>query len=73
MKTDYIITGKLEGPIIAGEQITRSRVSIPINFSGAAFSGGVHTSGSHWGGKKSMVLSAARLRLTRTSTDEEGR
>ena len=67
VKTDYIITGRLEGPIVAREKIHRSGVSIPLNFSGGAFVGGVHTSGTHLGGKERMVLSAGSLTLHRTN------
>jgi hypothetical protein len=67
LKTDYIITGKLEGPIVAREKIHRSGVSIPLNFTGTNFVGGVHTSGTHVGGKGRMVLSARSLTLLRTN------
>ena len=65
VKTDYIITGKLSGPIVAAEGITRSGVKIPLNFVGRTFVGGVHTSGSAFGGKARMILSAASLTLRR--------
>ena len=65
VKTDYVLVGKLSGPLIAAEGIERSRVSIPVNFADGVFSGGVHTSGLHFGGKKRMVLSATGLRLIR--------
>jgi hypothetical protein len=68
LKTDYIIVGKLEGPVIASEQIVRSGVSIPLNFGGGVFSGGVHTSGTHVGDKQHMVLSAQSLALVRTNS-----
>jgi len=61
--TDYIITGGLDGPIVAAEDITRSSVKMPLNFSGGTFAGGVNTSGSDFGGKESMWLAAASLRL----------
>jgi hypothetical protein len=65
LKTDYIIHGTLKGPIVAAEEITRPRVSIPVNLDHGALSGGVATSGTMVGGKKSMVLSASSLKLTR--------
>jgi hypothetical protein len=71
LKTDYIITGKLTGPIIAQEKITRSAVSVPLNFTQGTFRGGVHTSGTHVGGKRTMVLSAAPLTLTRTNQEPQ--
>jgi hypothetical protein len=67
LKTDYVIVGKLKGPIVPREQISRSGVSIPLNFTGTNFVGGVHTSGTHVGGKKRMVLSAGSLTLVRTN------
>jgi len=66
LKTDYIIEGQLSGPIIAAEKISRTSVKMPLNFSGTNFVGGVHTSGSKFGGKRNMILSAAGLRLQRT-------
>ena len=65
LKTDYIITGNLDGAIVAGEGIRRERVSIPLHFHGNTFSGGLHTSGTKLGGKENMILSA-RLDLARS-------
>jgi hypothetical protein len=65
IKTDYIITGKLDGPIIAAENIRRDRVMLPLNWKNNRFEGGVATSGTKMGGAKSMVLSAGRLVLER--------
>jgi hypothetical protein len=58
IKTDYIITGDLNGPVIAAENIKRKGVMMPLTFATNAFKGAVHTSGTHVGGKKRMVLSA---------------
>lgn len=58
LKTDYIITGDLEGPIVAAEGISRSGVNIPLNWTGNGFKGGLHTTGNKFGGKKAMILSA---------------
>jgi hypothetical protein len=66
VKTGYIITGSLSGPIVAAESITRSSVKVPLNFTGGNFVGGIHTSGSKVGGKDRMILSGASLKLTRT-------
>jgi len=63
IKTDYIIVGQLSGPVIKAENIERKAVSIPLNFKGGAFSGGVHTSGSKIGGQSGMKLSASGLTL----------
>ena len=68
VKTDYIIRGKLRGPIVATENISRSAVSMPLNFTGAAFVGGVHSAGSMTGGKERMILSASSLTLMRTNS-----
>jgi hypothetical protein len=64
LATDYIITGELTGPIVAAENITRKSVSIPLDFTGTTFTGGLHTSGSKFGGKAKMILSAGFLTLT---------
>ncbi len=65
IRTDYIIVGKLEGPIIAAEKITRRSVKMPLNWIGSEFRGGVHTDGLKIGGKDHMILSASRLVLRR--------
>jgi hypothetical protein len=67
LKTDYIVRGDLRGPIVAAEQISRSAVSMPLNFTSAGFVGGIHSSGSKTGGKARMILSASSLKLTRTN------
>ena len=64
--SDYIITGGLEGPIVAADGITRSRVAIPLNFTDGMFEGGVNTSGALWGGKKSQGFVAQDLKLVRS-------
>jgi hypothetical protein len=63
LATDYIIKGELGGPVVAAESIKQDSVSIPLNFKGGAFVGGVHTSGSKFGGKEKMILSASSLTL----------
>jgi hypothetical protein len=65
LKTDYLVSGDLDGPIVAAENILRRSVSVPLNFYNGKFAGGVHTSGTHIGAKNSMVLSAAGLKLSR--------
>jgi hypothetical protein len=64
IETDYIIKGHLHGPIIAAEAITRARALMPLNFDGGLIKGGVATSGTWFGGKDSMVLTAGSLKLT---------
>jgi hypothetical protein len=66
LATDYIIRGGLDGPIVAAEGITLSSVAIPLNFKDGMFEGGVNTSGTDFGGKKSMCLAAAKLKLVRS-------
>jgi hypothetical protein len=63
--SDYIIHGTLKGPIVAAEEISRPRVSIPLNVNHGVFTGSVATSGTVVGGKNTMTLSAASLKLTR--------
>jgi hypothetical protein len=65
IKTDYIVVGKLEGPIIAAEGITRRTVKMPLNWTGSEFRGGIHTDGWQFGGKDHMILSASELVLRR--------
>ena len=65
IRTDYIIVGRLEGPIITAEGITRSEVKMPLTWAGSEFRGSVHTDGWSFGGKDRMVLSASRLVLRR--------
>ena len=65
IKTDFIIEGDLQGPIIASQKITRKSVKIPLNFDGVQFTGGLHTSGQAIGGQARMKLSASQLTLTR--------
>jgi hypothetical protein len=65
IKTDYIVTGRLEGPIIAAEGVTRPGVKMPLNWTGSEFRGGVNTEGWKVGGKEHMVLTAQRLVLRR--------
>jgi len=68
--SDYIIEGKLNGPIVATESITRDRVFIPLNFKDGIFAGGIITSGSNclFAGteerKARMALTAMSLKLT---------
>lgn len=46
LATDYIVTGKLDGAIVAAEGITRDVIYIPLNFNDNSFVGGINTSGS---------------------------
>ena len=63
LASDYIISGNLEGAMVAAEGISRERVMMPLNFSGGSFKGGLNSSGSKFGGKDRMTLSAMSLTL----------
>lgn len=65
IKTDYIVSGKLRGPVIASEHIQRAEVKMPLNWNGREFSGSLHTSGSAFGGAQRMVFTVFHLHLTR--------
>jgi len=65
IKTDYIVSGQLVGPVIAAAHIQRDAVKLPLNWNGSAFTGALHTSGSAFGGADRMVFTAFHLRLTR--------
>lgn len=65
LATDYIIKGRLSGPVVAAEDIRREGVSIPLDFTAGGFAGGIHTSGSKLAGKERWILSASRLALRR--------
>jgi hypothetical protein len=65
IKTDYIVEGKLRGPVISAEHVQRDAVKMPLMWDGTEFSGGLHTSGSPFGGAARMVFSATHLHLTR--------
>lgn len=69
--TDYIITGGLEGPIIASEGIARDSFTMPLNRSEETLVGGVHAGRSKFGGRESMMLSATRMRLSRKSAETQ--
>jgi hypothetical protein len=58
IKTDWIIDGRLEGPIIAAENVVRDEVMMPLNWNGSSFDGGIATSGSKIGGHDSMAFTA---------------
>lgn len=65
LKTDWAVTGDLDGAVIKAEAIRRASVTIPLDWFDDHFEGGVNTSGTHFGGKESMWLAAGRLRLER--------
>ena len=63
IKTDYIITGRLQNCVIAGEGVCRDSVKIPLDWSKGHFTGGLQTNGTIAGGKNRMVFTVARLSL----------
>ncbi len=64
--SDYLIKGKLNGPIVATEGITRDGIFIPLNFTDGTLVGGINTTGQAFGGKDRMALSAESLKLIQT-------
>jgi opacity protein-like surface antigen len=60
---DFIVVGALQGPVIAAEGITRDRVYIPFDFKVGQLVGGLSTSGTTFGGKDSMILTAQQMKL----------
>jgi hypothetical protein len=74
LATDYIITGNLDGAIIAAEGIKRDKIYIPLNFKDNVFVGGINTSGalclfsSQETRKEKMAFSAMSLKLIRVSS-----
>ncbi len=64
--TDYLIMGGLDGPIVKAEDVTRSKVMMPLNFNDGTFEGGVNTSGTLFGGKAHMPFTASGLHLARS-------
>jgi hypothetical protein len=65
VKTDYIVRGALDGPVIAAEGVRRDGVSIPLDWNGEVWDAAVHTTGFEFGGKERMILTAGRLVLRR--------
>ena len=72
IKTDYIIRGELVGPIVAREKITRKSLSIPFNLVEGELRGGLTTSGSWFGGKEKMELSASKMALKKWKPQKKG-
>lgn len=69
-----LITGKLDGDIVAADGITRSQVTIICDFSNDSFNGQIDTNGSlcvfssNKTMKEKMALTAVGLKLTRPQT-----
>jgi hypothetical protein len=68
---DYRVDGKLQGDVIAAEQIHRDAVIVVFDRAAdGTLVGGVNSSGSKFGGKDSMILTAQRMRLTRVPASQ---
>jgi beta-lactamase regulating signal transducer with metallopeptidase domain len=72
IKTDWIIRGDLIGPVIKNENIEREYINLlfmDLDADGK-IKGGFHTSGTHIGTKKSMVMSGMDMVLKKISQDK---
>jgi hypothetical protein len=58
VKTDWLIDGRLEGPIIAAESVVREELMMPLDWKGSRFDGAIATSGSKIGDRDTMVFTA---------------
>ena len=66
-RNEHIVQGNLTGPVIARENIARQGVKIPLRLESDSIRGGIHTTGTKFGGKESMILTAFSLVLERVS------
>ncbi|MFG0318409.1 MAG: hypothetical protein ACF8XB_14140 [Planctomycetota bacterium JB042] len=55
--TDHIVSGKLDGPLIAAENVTRRAIDIPFDLKFGRLDGGFHSSGAHVGPPSTMKVS----------------
>jgi len=64
---EFLVEGNLSGPLVSDEEIYRDSAHYLLVdvTSHDRLSGGFHSSGSHIGGKKSMVFSVFGISLTR--------
>lgn len=58
MKTDYIIEGDLDGPIIGAENVQRDAVQIPFNWRDGRLVGSVNSTGNKIGPAASRIFTA---------------
>lgn len=63
IKTDYIITGRLQGCLIAAEGVCRDSVKIPLDWNKGHYTGGLQTNGALTGGKDRMMFTVGGLSL----------
>lgn len=69
--TRFRVHGQLEGNLIDDEQVRRDAVDILFNVADdGSLVGGLHSSGSKFGGKQSMKLSASKMVLRREAADQ---
>lgn len=62
--TLYMIRGRLEGAIIKAEDVNRKSIGLLLtDVIDGRIEGGFHTSGQHFGNKKTMVLSGTDIKL----------
>jgi hypothetical protein len=67
--SEYVAVCKLDGNVIERENIHRDSVNLIFDREGDALDGGFHTSGSKFGGAKSMKLSATMTLYRKTFED----
>ncbi|HET7189136.1 MAG TPA: hypothetical protein VFI52_13365 [Gemmatimonadaceae bacterium] len=66
--TDWVIEGRLDGPIIRREAVVRDHVRLPLNWTGTALEGELATSGSYEQRRDDRVLLASGLVLRRVAS-----
>lgn len=70
--TRFRVHGRLEGNLVDAEEIRRDAVDILFNVADdGSLVGGLHSSGSKFGGSKSMKLSATKMVLKRAEPAEQ--
>jgi len=62
---EYVIEAKLDGWIIAEENVRRESIVILVDVDGHELIGGFHTNGDKTGGKESMMMSGTGLHLSK--------
>ena len=69
MNRDFRVHGQLEGDLVAAEGVQRGEVDILFDHPDAdTLVGGLHSSGSKFGGKDSMKVSAMNMTLKRAAS-----
>jgi len=62
---EYVIEAGLNGAIVDAEDIRRESIELLLDIDGHELHGGFQTNGSEMGGKESMILTVASVRLSR--------